>query len=63
VPASGTGTERAPEVNVNAAHGQPFVVLESTTIDTVLVNRLDGEFARLLKAMVTNHILVERRSS
>ncbi|MGA9673631.1 MAG: hypothetical protein WBQ94_30850, partial [Terracidiphilus sp.] len=52
-PAS-TGNKRAPEVNVNSAHGQPFVVFEGTTIDTVLVNRLDGEFAGPLKVMVTN---------
>jgi len=51
-----TDKKRAPEVNVNSAHGQPFVVFEGTTIDTVLVNRLDGEFAGPLKVMVTNPI-------
>ena len=51
-----TGNKRAPEVNVNSAHGQPFVVFEGTTIDTILVNRLDGEFAGPLKVMVTNPI-------
>jgi len=48
--------KRAPEVNVNAAHGQPFVVFEGTTIDTVLTNRLDGEFAGPVKVMVSNPI-------
>jgi len=53
--------KRAPEVSVNSAHGQPYVVFEGTTIDTVLVNRLDGEFAGPLKAMVTNPIYSQDR--
>jgi type IV secretion system protein VirB10 len=60
-PAAVTGSKRAPEVNVNSAHGQPFVVFEGTTIDTVLVNRLDGEFAGPLKVMVTNPIYSQDR--
>jgi type IV secretion system protein VirB10 len=59
--ASTSGNKRAPEVNVNSAHGQPFVVFEGTTIDTVLVNRLDGEFAGPLKVMVTNPIYNQDR--
>jgi type IV secretion system protein VirB10 len=58
---STTGNKRAPEVNVNSAHGQPFVVFEGTTVDTVLVNRLDGEFAGPLKVMVTNPIYSQDR--
>src|SRR5579883_275988 len=53
--------KRAPEVNVNAAHGQPFVVFEGTTIDTVLVNRLDGEFVGDVKVMVTNPVYSDDR--
>lgn len=60
-PATATHNRRAPEVNVNSAHGQPFVVFEGTTIDTVLVNRLDGEFAGPLKVMVTNPIYSQDR--
>ncbi|MFT4113521.1 TrbI/VirB10 family protein [Silvibacterium sp.] len=61
-PAASTGSnKRAPEVNVNAAHGQPYVVFEGTSIDTVLVNRLDGEFAGPLKVMVTNPIYSQDR--
>jgi type IV secretion system protein VirB10 len=56
-----TDKKRAPEVNVNSAHGQPFVVFEGTTIDTVLVNRLDGEFAGPLKVMVTNPVYSQDR--
>ena len=59
--AASTDKKRAPEVNVNAAHGQPFVVFEGTTIDTVLVNRLDGEFAGPLKVMVTNPVYSQDR--
>lgn len=59
--ASTSANKRAPEVNVNSAHGQPFVVFEGTTIDTVLVNRLDGEFAGPLKVMVTNPIYSQDR--
>lgn len=53
--------KRAPEVNVNSAHGQPYVVFEGTSIDTVLVNRLDGEFAGPLKVMVTNPVYSQDR--
>jgi type IV secretion system protein TrbI len=53
--------KRAPEVNLNSAHGQPFAVFEGTTIDTVLVDRLDGEFAGDVKVMVTNPVYSEDR--
>ena len=53
--------KRAPEVSVNSAHGQPYVVFEGTTIDTVLVNRLDGEFAGPVKVMVTDPIYSQDR--
>jgi type IV secretion system protein VirB10 len=51
-----TAQKRAPEVNVNSAHGQPYVLLEGTTLDTALVTRLDGEFAGPVKVMVTNPV-------
>jgi type IV secretory pathway VirB10-like protein len=59
--AASTEKKRAPEVNVNSAHGQPYVVFEGTSIDTVLVNRLDGEFAGPLKVMVTNPVYSQDR--
>jgi type IV secretion system protein TrbI len=55
------GGKRTPEVNVNSAHGQPFVLFEGTTIDTALVNRLDGEFAGPVKVMVTNPVYSQDR--
>jgi type IV secretory pathway VirB10-like protein len=54
-PANATG-KRAPEVNIDAAHGRPYVIFEGTTIDTALVNRLDGEFAGPVKVMVTDPV-------
>jgi type IV secretion system protein VirB10 len=59
--AASTEKKRPPEVNVNSAHGQPYVVFEGTSIDTVLVNRLDGEFAGPLKVMVTNPVYSQDR--
>ena len=49
-------SKRPPQVNVNSAHGHPFVLFEGTTMDTVLVNRLDGEFSGPVKAMMTNPV-------
>lgn len=60
-PSAATDKKRAPEVNINSAQGQPYVVFEGTTIDTVLVNRLDGEFAGPLKVMVTNPVYSQDR--
>jgi type IV secretion system protein VirB10 len=53
--------KHAPEVSVNSAHGQPFVLFEGTTIDTALVNRLDGEFTGPVKVMVTNPVYSQDR--
>src|SRR5438874_2055137 len=41
-PASATAQasiKRGPEVNIDSAAGQPYVVYEGTTVDTVLMNR------------------------
>jgi type IV secretory pathway VirB10-like protein len=51
-----SANKRAPEVNINSAHGQPFVIFEGTAIDAVLTNRLDGEFAGPVKVMVSNAV-------
>ena len=40
---SAAAPKRAPEVNIDAASGQPYVIYEGTTVDTVLMNRLDGD--------------------
>lgn len=44
------------EVNIDAAHGRPYVIFEGTMIDTVLTNRLDSDFAGPVKVMVTNPV-------
>lgn len=51
-----TGSKLAPEVNIDAAHGRPYVIFEGTTIDTVLTNRLDSDFAGPVKVMVANPV-------
>jgi type IV secretion system protein TrbI len=55
-PTAGGHEKHTTEVSVNAAHGQPFVVFEGTTLDTALLNRLNGDFAGPAKVMVTNPI-------
>ena len=59
--AAGTTNKRAPEVNVNSAYGQPYVLFEGTTIDTALANRLDGEFSGPVKVMATNPVYSQDR--
>jgi type IV secretion system protein VirB10 len=54
--AAANQSKRAPEVNANSAVGQPFVLFEGTTIDTALVNRLNGDFSGPVKVMVTNPV-------
>jgi len=48
--------ERAAEVNVNSAVGQPYALYEGTILDTVLMNRLDGDEAGPVKVLVTNPV-------
>ncbi len=53
--------KHAPEVNLNAAHGQPYVLFEGTILDTALLNRLVGDFAGPVKVMVTNPVYSQDR--
>jgi type IV secretion system protein VirB10 len=53
--------KRPPEVNVNSATGQPYVLFEGTVLDTALVNRLDGEFSGPVKVIVTNPVYSQNR--
>ena len=57
-PATPTATpaERKPEVNIDAATGQPYVIYEGTSLDTVLMNRLDGDAAGPVKVLVSNPV-------
>ena len=47
---------RRPEVNLDSASGQPYVVYEGTVLDTVLMNRLDGDAAGPVKVLVSNPV-------
>jgi type IV secretory pathway VirB10-like protein len=49
-------TQQKPEVNIDAATGQPYVLYEGTTLDTVLMNRLDGDAPGPVKVLVSNPV-------
>ena len=55
-PSAQAQTERKPEVNIDSATGQPYVVYEGTTLDTVLMNRLDGDAPGPVKVLVSNAV-------
>jgi type IV secretion system protein VirB10 len=56
-PATGQASiKRGPEVNIDSASGQPYVVYEGTTIDSVLMNRLDGDAVGPVKVLVSNPV-------
>jgi type IV secretion system protein VirB10 len=55
-PSAQTAAERRPEVNIDAATGQPYVIYEGTTLDTVLMNRLDGDAEGPVKVLVSNPV-------
>ena len=44
------------EVNIDSAVGQPYVIYEGLTMDTVLMNRLDGDAAGPVKVLVSNPV-------
>ena len=48
--------KRSPEVNLDAAVGQPYVIFEGLTLDTVLMNRLDGDAPGPVKVLVSNPV-------
>ena len=52
----GQGQKRAREVNLDSALGPPYVLYEGTTVDTVLMNRLDGDAAGPVKVLVSNPV-------
>jgi type IV secretion system protein VirB10 len=48
------GYRRPLEANVDSAVGQPYLVYEGSVLDTVLVNRLDGDAVGPVKVLVSN---------
>jgi len=50
-----TGVYKRPlEANVDSAVGQPYLVYEGSILDTVLMNRLDGDAVGPVKVLVSN---------
>jgi len=45
-----------PEVNIDSAVGQPYVIYEGLTMDAVLMNRLDGDAVGPVKVLVSNPV-------
>jgi len=48
------GYKRPLEANIDSAVGQPYLVYEGSILDTVLMNRLDGDAAGPVKVLVSN---------
>jgi type IV secretion system protein TrbI len=48
------GYKRPLEANVDSAIGQPYLIYESSVLDTVLMNRLDGDAVGPVKVLVSN---------
>ena len=55
-PATQTQDQRKPEVNIDSATGKPYVIYEGTTLDTVLMNRLNGDAPGPVKVLVSNPV-------
>lgn len=51
-----TDYKRPTEVNIDNATGQPYVIYEGLTLDTVLMNRLDGDSVGPVKVLVSNPV-------
>jgi type IV secretion system protein VirB10 len=48
--------KRTAEVNIDSAVGEPYVVYEGLTMDTILMNRLDGDAPGPVKVMVSSPV-------
>jgi len=48
------GYKRPLEANIDSAIGQPYLVYEGSVLDTVLMNRLDGDATGPVKVLVSN---------
>jgi type IV secretory pathway VirB10-like protein len=47
------GYKSPPEANVDSATGQPYLIYEGSVLDTVLMNRLDGDAVGPIKVLVS----------
>jgi type IV secretory pathway VirB10-like protein len=48
------GYKRPLEANIDSATGQPYLIYEGSVLDTVLMNRLDGDAVGPVKVLVSN---------
>ena len=48
------GYKRPLEANIDSAMGQPYLIYEGSILDTVLMNRLDGDAIGPVKVLVSN---------
>jgi type IV secretion system protein VirB10 len=48
------GYKRPVEANIDSANGQPYLIYEGSVLDTVLMNRLDGDAVGPVKVLVSN---------
>ena len=48
------GYKRPVEANIDSATGHPYLVYEGTVLDTILMNRLDGDAVGPVKVLVSN---------
>jgi type IV secretion system protein VirB10 len=48
--------KRSAEINIDSAVGQPYVIYEGLTMDTILMNRLDGDAPGPVKVMVSSPV-------
>jgi type IV secretory pathway VirB10-like protein len=53
-PENSEGYKRPVEANIDSATGQPYLLYEGTVLDSVLMNRLDGDAAGPVKVLVSN---------
>lgn len=53
-PEADAGYKRPLEANIDSATGQPYLIYEGSILDTVLMNRLDGDAVGPVKVLVSN---------
>jgi type IV secretion system protein VirB10 len=53
-PEATQGYKRPVEADIDSAAGQPYLVYEGTVLDTILMNRLDGDASGPVKVLVSN---------
>ena len=53
-PEADAGYKRPLEANIDSATGQPYLIYEGSVLDTVLMNRLDGDAVGPVKVLVSN---------